>query len=94
MKRITTIILILSLIITSCVKENHFGYSGYGNIKSFLVTNQSGNAVIDNGTLSIEVEIPAGIDLSAVMIEDLKLSSFATADRNIGERQLRYHYYG
>lgn len=85
MKKVSTIIIVLTILLTSCVKEDHFGLSGYGNIKTILVSNQSGNAVIDNSTLSVVVEIPAGVDLSAITIQDLEVSSFATADKKIGD---------
>lgn len=85
MKRISTIIIILSIFLTACVKEDHFGLSGYGNIKTFLVSNQSGNALINSNTKTVIVDIPAGIDLASITIQDLALSSFATTDIKIGD---------
>lgn len=85
MKKISTIIIVLTILLSSCVKEDHFGLSEYGNIKSFLVSNQSGNALIDNNALSVVVEIPSGIDLTTITIQDLELSSFATADKKTGD---------
>ncbi len=60
MKRQLNLILILAIILTSCVKEDYFGLSDYGNIKSFLVSNQAGNAMISNDSMSVVVEIPGG----------------------------------
>lgn len=85
MKKHSIILFLFAILLTSCVKEDHFGLSGYGNIKSFLVSNQAGNSKIDNESLSIVVEIPAGIDLSAISIQTLKVSSFASADRQVGD---------
>jgi len=85
MKKISIIIILLTIFISSCVKEDFFGLSGYGHIKTFLVSNQAGNAVINNDELSVEVEIPAGIDLTTITIQDLQVSSFATADKQIGD---------
>jgi hypothetical protein len=38
------LILIISFIAFSCVKEDFFGLSSYGNIKSIVVNNQASNA--------------------------------------------------
>ena len=84
MKNITYF-LFITIIAFSCVKEDYFGLSPYGNIKKFLVSNQAGNAVIDNSNFTVTVEIPAGVDLSAVSIQILELSSFATADKSAGD---------
>ena len=85
MKNQSIIVLLLAIFMTSCVKEDHFGLSGFGNIKSFLVSNQAGNAKINNDSLTVVVEIPAGIDLSAIKIQTLEVSSFASADRQAGD---------
>lgn len=85
MKWISSIIIILTILLTACVKEDHFGLSSYGNIKTFLVSNQSGNAVINSNTMTVVVEIPAGIDLAGITIQDLELSSFATTDTKVGD---------
>ena len=86
MKRQFNLILILAIILTSCVKEDYFGLSDYGNIKSFLVSNQAGNAMISNDSMSVVVEIPAGIDLSTITIQTLEVSSFAVADKAVGDQ--------
>jgi len=78
-------ILILFMVAVSCVKEDHFGLSPYGNIKNFLVSNQAGNAVIDTDSLTVSIEIPGGVELSSLVIQSLELSTFATADKNIGD---------
>ena len=72
-------VFLLAIILFSCVKEDFFGLSGNGNIKSIVVSNQASNAVINKSEFSVEVEIPAGIDLSSITIQTLTLSSFATA---------------
>jgi len=77
--------LFITLFTLSCVHEDYFGLSPYGNIKKFLVSNQAGNAVIDNSNFTITVEIPGGVDLSAVTIQNLELSSFAIADKSVGD---------
>ena len=79
------LILIISFIAFSCVKEDFFGLSSYGNIKSIVVNNQASNAMIDNNELTVAVEIPAGVDLSTISIQTLTLSSFATSDKQVGD---------
>jgi hypothetical protein len=59
--------------------------SGYGNIKSIVVSNQASNAVINKNEFTVEVEIPAGIDLSTISIQTLTLSSFAVSDKQVGD---------
>lgn len=84
MKR-SIILFLLATISFSCVKEDFFGLSSFGNIKSILVSNQASNATINNSELSVEIEIPAGVDLSAISIQKLELSSFAKADKMVGD---------
>nr|WP_319398581.1 PCMD domain-containing protein [uncultured Carboxylicivirga sp.] len=79
------IYIIIILLITSCVEEDFFGLSDYGNIKSIVVSNQASNAVIDNNSYHITLEIPGGIDLSTITIQELTLSSFAEADKKVGD---------
>mgnify|MGYP000515994870 FL=1 len=84
MKRIIKIA-ILSLMLFSCVNEDFFGLSEYGNIKTLVVSNQANNAVINKNERTISVEIPGGVDLTTITIQELTLSSFATADKKAGD---------
>ncbi|WP_319500423.1 PCMD domain-containing protein [uncultured Draconibacterium sp.] len=76
---------LMILVFVSCVNEDHFGLSPHGNIKDLLVSNQAGNASIDQEAMLITVEIPGGVDLAGITIQELQLSSFATADKNVGD---------
>ncbi|MDX8337932.1 PCMD domain-containing protein [Draconibacterium sp. IB214405] len=78
-------IIAILLVLFSCVKEDHFGLSPYGNIKKFLVSNQAGNATIDTDLKTVTIEIPGGVELSSLVIQELELSSFATADKAVGD---------
>jgi len=69
----------------SCIREDHFGQSEYANIKSLLVSNQSGNAVINTEMAIVVVQIPAGVDLSKIKVEKIELSSFAKSDLKAGD---------
>jgi hypothetical protein len=84
MKKII-LILFISFFTFSCIKEDFFGFSNFGNIKSILVSNQASNANINPSELTVEVEIPAGVDLSSISIETLTLSSFATSNKQVGD---------
>ncbi len=85
MKKII-LILFISFFTFSCIKEDFFGFSNFGNIKTILVSNQASNANINPSELTVEVEIPAGVDLSSISIETLTLSSFATSNKQVGDR--------
>ncbi|NPD48203.1 PCMD domain-containing protein [Lentimicrobium sp. S6] len=79
------IAILSSVLIQSCVKEDHFGLSRYGNIKDMVVSNQATNAKIDTKNLTVTVEIPGGVDLSEINIQALNLSSFASSDKQVGD---------
>ncbi|TAJ12402.1 hypothetical protein DMA11_13040 [Marinilabiliaceae bacterium JC017] len=86
MKKTNLLIIVLSIFfISSCIKEDFFGLSPYGNIKSIEVSNQAKQAVIDNQTKTVEIEIPPGVDLNNIVLQELSLSSFATADKSEGD---------
>ena len=84
-KKILLLVFSAVLFFSSCIKEDHFGESEFANIKKIVVSNQSGTAVINNGDATITVEIPGGVDLSAITIQSLELSSFATSDKSVGD---------
>ena len=83
MKRIYFLLLLTTLF--SCVKEDYFGKSIYGNIKQIVVSNQSGNAKISTDSLIVTVEIPAGVDLTTISIQSLEVSSYAKANKSVGD---------
>ena len=59
------------LLVFSCISEYYFGLSSIGNIKNIEVSNQAKNAVINNDSLAVKLEIPSGVDLSNIAIEVL-----------------------
>ncbi len=83
-KRIITSIILSLFIFTSCMEETFFGKSEYANIKNIELTNQAAMR-IDESNKTITIEMPAGVDISAVSIKLLELSTFATADKKIGD---------
>jgi hypothetical protein len=78
-------ILILAIALFSCVEEDYYGSSPFGNIKQIEVSNQSGNAKISTDSLLVTVEIPGGVELSEISIQTLQVSSFAAADKKVGD---------
>lgn len=82
---ILNILIIASLIISSCVSDDYFGLSSSGNIKTIEIANQASTAIIDNTTQTITIELPPGINSSALLIKSLTLSSFASSDKNVGD---------
>ncbi len=84
---IKNIVLIVSatILLTSCIKENHFGESSYANVKKITVSSQSGSAVINTFEFTVTVEIPGGVDLANITIQSLELSSFATGNIAVGD---------
>lgn len=73
------------VLIASCVSEDYYGRSPYGNIKEIRVSNQASNATIYNDSLLVIIEIPAGVDLTEIRIQAIEVSSFANADRGVGD---------
>ncbi|MBS2101123.1 PCMD domain-containing protein [Carboxylicivirga linearis] len=80
-----TAVLITLLILASCVKEDYFGLSPYGNIKDIVVSNQASNAKILTDSNKVIVEIPGGVDLSEIQIQSIKFSSFAKSETKAGD---------
>ena len=70
---------------SSCLEEDFFGFSPYGEIKSFQVSNQSGRERLNSEGKTVVVEIPGGVALDQHTINDLTLSLFATADVQVGD---------
>ncbi|WP_186758101.1 PCMD domain-containing protein [Echinicola salinicaeni] len=81
----TRSLLYIVLILFSCVDEDFFGLSSYGNIKSIELSNQASNSVIDLAEKTVTIEFPSGIDRSTISIQQLTISTFATADKSIGD---------
>ncbi|WP_282037242.1 PCMD domain-containing protein [Saccharicrinis aurantiacus] len=85
MNKLYIITLVLMLVISACIKEDHFGLSKYGNIKMIEISNQASQAVINSDSLTATIEIPPGVETTALEVKTLKLSSFARSDINIGD---------
>ena len=86
MRKNLVFVMLTALTLSSCIKEDYFGFSPFGNIKSIEVNNQASQATINSNEKRIEIEFPGGVDLTNLTIQRLTLSSFATSDRNIGDQ--------
>lgn len=85
MKKVVLYLLVILVSTMSCIGEDYFGRSKFGNIKEISVSNQASSARILNDSVKVLVEIPAGVDLSTITLEKLEVSSFATADKTVGD---------
>jgi hypothetical protein len=84
MKKNLFIILIIAFS-SACIKEDFFGFSSFGEIKSIEVSNQASQALINSDSKYVSIEIPGGVDLTNIVIQKLTLSSFATSDLKVGD---------
>lgn len=75
----------VSMLLASCVKEDYFGLSDHADIRSMQVSNQADVAIIDNDKQEVVLQMPPGVDISSIEIHSLELSSFATADKQVGD---------
>lgn len=85
MKKYIFLTLINLLLFTSCLKEDYFGESDIAHIKKIRLSNQSGIALINTQDASVTVEIPGGIDLSQIIVQEIEISSFATSSIAVGD---------
>ncbi len=85
MKKLILLVNISLLLFTACIEEDHFGLSPSANILEIQVENQNGNSKIDRDTYTIEIQLANGVDLSAIELTRLSLSSYAHSSVNVGE---------
>ena len=72
------------LFLFSCVKEDHFGKSNRGEIKSFLIPGQSGSSIINNDSLTVVVTMPESTTDFMLTPSQIGLSNFATVQPAAG----------
>ncbi len=85
MARYTFIALTITILIGSCVGDDYFGLSSFGEIKEIEVANQAGQARIDSKNKTIQLDIPGGVPLDQLEVQVLTLSTFAEADIAVGD---------
>lgn len=77
-KRMLTGAVLLLLSLTACVDEFYFGRSSYKQILYLALQGQVGNATIVQDSLVIRLTVGATADLTALAIDSVRLSSYAT----------------
>lgn len=82
----TALILVIALFtLSACVKEDYFGRSPYANINNIEISSQASQAQIDASSAIINIPFPPGVNLDSLIINTLELSTFALADKNVGD---------
>ncbi len=71
-------VLLALLLLSSCIKEDKFGLSGFKEITAFQLAGQAGLTSIDPDARTITVPMGVGAALEAVVPAVLELSNFAT----------------
>ena len=80
MKNYFKTIILVSILIASlaaCVKEDHFGKTPLKQILYFAIEGQAGNARIVEDSLLIYVKVSSAVDIKALTLDSVKLSTFA-----------------
>ena len=77
--------LIIIMLISSCLKEDHFGLSSEASIIKFEVLSQIGKTSIDKDNMTVTVEMAGKILMANAIIEKLELSSFAKSKLEVWE---------
>lgn len=83
MKKILYLI-VLSGLLSACVKETHFGKSGLRNILYFSMSNQASNTEIIADSLIIRLRVSPQADLTRLFVDSVKLSSYAVLEPGVG----------
>lgn len=78
-------VIVLTTFFVSCVKDDHFGKSAFNRVLKFSVKGQVGVTNINNDSLYIKVMMPNAANLEQLVVDSIKLSSYATANLSIGQ---------
>lgn len=81
---ISTILGVLLLGFSACVKKDHFGPTDMKVLKSFTLEDQVGSTVIDQQTGEIRISVSADANMKALKLISAEVSSFATFTPAIG----------
>lgn len=80
-----TVLIFTVFLLSSCLKEDHFGKSSYNTLYQFVLENQVGDAIIDQNTLLITCSMDSTADINHLSLQSAQLSNFATVSPAIGE---------
>jgi hypothetical protein len=87
MKRLLIPIVLLTLLVVSCVKEDYFGRSALKEIRYFTLTQQAGNTEINQDSLIIRIAVAPTANLAQIFPDSIGMSSYATISPGVGEVQ-------
>lgn len=86
MKKFSWILALFGILsFQSCIKEDQFGLNNESKVLSIAVSNQAGNAIINNQTNEIRVVVSAASKIDSIYLQTLQLSTLATANISVGE---------
>ena len=85
--RAVFILVAVLFMLGACVKEDHFGKSNRAEIKTFVVSGQSGNSVINNDAQTVVVTVPENVIDFMLTPTEIAVSNFATVAPSPGEEQ-------
>lgn len=87
MRTLKTLLFCSIISLSACVQEDHFGKSTRAEIKTFVISGQSDNAIIDTDSLTIVVTVPETTTDFSLTPSEITLSNFASISPTIGETQ-------
>lgn len=87
MRSVPVTLSIIMLLLSSCVKEDHFGKSERAQMKSFIIPGQSGVSVINHDSLSIVVTMPESTVKFELTPSEITVSNFASVSPKAGQTQ-------
>lgn len=65
------------VLLTGCIREDHFGRSSFKQMRYFTLQNQTGNTQIIEDSLIIRITVAAGADIKNLRPDSVLLSSYA-----------------
>jgi hypothetical protein len=87
MKKLLHILILLgfTIVLSSCLKDDHFGKSSYNTLYSFVLEGQLGNATIDQNNNTVTINIDTTVDVTSLALMSYSISNFAAISPEVGE---------
>ena len=73
-------LLTVSFLLSSCLKDDHFGKSPYNTLYAFVLENQLGDATIDQSTGLVTCKVDTTANISSLALADYQISRYATIE--------------
>ena len=87
MRRLGTGLLFITLAISACIKDDHFGKSGLSQIKAFEIPGQVTTTTIDHEALTVTVPMPENLIDFNLVPSVITVSNFASVTPGVGVQQ-------